>query len=245
MIIIFFIAGLLIGSFTNVCIYRIPLRKSIIYPPSSCGSCGHRLNYIDMIPVINYVINKGRCRYCGSKYSIQYPLVELFSGLLYGVIAIKYDLNTTAVSYCILGSIIITISIIDLKYKIIPGSLNIALATIAVIFIIYDSSTLSDRLLGALTGFVLFFAIALVTNAMGGGDIKLITTLGLVFGFKGILFIVFFSFIIGAVTSVALLITKIKTRKDEIPFGPFISAAALLYIFYGVEIIDLYLLAVL
>lgn len=241
MIILFFIIGLIIGSFTNVCIYRIPLRKSIITPPSSCGSCGHRLNYIDMFPVVNYMINKGKCRYCGSKYSFQYPLIELFNGILYGAIAIKYSFSITTILYCVIVSILITISIIDLKHKIVPDSLNIALASIGVLFIIYDSSVIADKLLGAFTVFVLFFAIALATNAMGGGDIKLITALGLIFGFKGVLFIVFFSFVIGATISVALLLTKIKSRKDEIPFGPFISAAALLYIFYGIEIIELYL----
>ena len=240
MIIIFFIIGLLIGSFLNVCIYRIPLNKSIIKPPSSCGSCGHRLNYYDMLPVINYVINRGKCRYCGEKYSYQYPLTELFNGLLYSVITLKYGISLNAVLYCLLGSILITVSVIDLKHKIIPDSLNIIIAAIGIIFALYDSMIISDRALGALIGFVLFFAIALATDAMGGGDIKLIAGLGAIFGVEGVLFIVFFSFIIGAVISVALLITKIKGRKDELPFGPFISAATLLYIFYGNEIINLY-----
>ena len=244
MIIIFFVFGLIIGSFINVCICRIPLHKSIIYPPSSCGSCGHRLNYYDMLPVINYLINRGKCRYCGEKYSIQYPLIELFNGLLYGAIVLKYGFNLIAVLYCILGSILIIVSVIDIKHKIIPDSLNITIAAIGIMLILYDNSILSDRLLGALIGFVLFFIIALATDAMGGGDTKLIAGLGLIFGLKGVLFIIFYSFVIGAVISLVLLIAKIKSRKDEIPFGPFISAATLLYIFYGVEIINLYLMAV-
>jgi len=244
MIIIFFVFGLIIGSFINVCICRIPLHKSIIYPPSSCGSCGHRLNYYDMLPVINYLINRGKCRYCGEKYSIQYPLIELFNGLLYGAIVLKYGFNLIAVLYCILGSILIIVSVIDIKHKIIPDSLNITIAAIGIMLILYDNSILSDRLLGALIGFVLFFIIALATDAMGGGDTKLIAGLGLIFGVKGVLFIIFYSFVIGAVISLVLLIAKIKSRKDEIPFGPFISAATLLYIFYGVEIINLYLMAV-
>lgn len=244
MLIVFFITGLLIGSFLNVCIYRIPLHKSIIKPPSSCGSCGHKLNYIDMLPVLNYVINRGKCRYCGVRYSIQYPLIELSNGLLYGAIAIKYGYNLAAVLYCLLGSILITISVIDLKHKIISNSLNIAIAAISIIFVLNDNLILTDRIFGALLGFVLFLAIALATDAMGGGDIKLIAGLGAIFGVEGVLFIVFFSFVIGAVISVVLLITKIKGRKDEIPFGPFISTAALLYIFYGSEIINLYLLTI-
>ena len=244
MAIIFFITGLLIGSFLNVCIYRIPLHKSIIKTPSSCGSCGHRLNYYDMLPVVNYVINSGKCRYCGEKYSIQYPLVELSNGLLYGAIALKYGYSLAAVLYCILGSILITISVIDLKHKIIPDGLNIVIAAISIIFVLNDNSILTDRIFGALLGFVLFLAIALATDAMGGGDIKLIAGLGAVFGVEGVLFIVFFSFVIGAAISVVLLIIKIKNRKDELSFGPFISIAALLYIFYGSKIINLYLSAV-
>jgi|LSQX01.2.fsa_nt_gb leader peptidase (prepilin peptidase)/N-methyltransferase len=232
MAIVFFITGLLIGSFLNVCIYRIPLNKSIIKPPSSCGSCGHRLNYYDMLPVINYVINRGKCRYCGEKYSYQYPLTELFNGLLYSVITLKYGISLNAVLYCLLGSILITVSVIDLKHKIIPDSLNIIIAAIGVLFTLYDSSVLTDRALGALIGFILFFAIALVTDAMGGGDIKLITGLGAIFGVEGVLFILFFSFVSGAVISVILLVTKIKDRKDEIPFGPFISAATLIHILW-------------
>jgi leader peptidase (prepilin peptidase)/N-methyltransferase len=244
MAIIFFITGLLIGSFLNVCIYRIPLHKSIIKPPSFCGSCGHKLNYFDMLPVVNYVINSGKCRYCGEKYSIQYPLIELSNGFLYGAIALKYGYNLASVLYCILGSILITISVIDLKHKIIPDGLNIVIAAISIIFVLNDNSILTDRIFGALLGFVLFLAIALATDAMGGGDIKLIAGLGAVFGVEGVLFIVFFSFVIGAAISVVLLIIKIKNRKDELSFGPFISIAALLYIFYGSKIINLYLSAV-
>lgn len=245
MIIVFFITGLLIGSFINVCIYRIPLHKSIIKPPSSCAACGHRLNYYDMLPVANYVINSGKCRYCGERYSIEYPLIELFNGLFYGAIAVKYGFGLALVLYCILGSILIAVSVIDLKHKIIPDSLNISVAAIGIVFVLYDGSIILDRVFGAFIGFALFFAIALATDAMGGGDIKLIAGLGLVFGVQGVLFIMFFSFVIGAVISVILLITKFKSRKDEIPFGPFISAAVLLYIFYGSEIIKFYLSAVL
>ena len=233
MIIIFSIIGILVGSFLNVCIYRIPLHKSIIKPPSSCGSCGHRLNYYDMLPVFNYVVNSGKCRYCGDKYSIQYPFIELFNSLLYSVITLKYGLSLAAVLYCLLVSILITISVIDLKHKIIPDFLNIFIAAIGILFALYDSLIILDRLLGALAGFVLFFAIALLTNAMGGGDIKLIAGLGVVFGVEGILFIIFLSFVIGAVISVVLLVTKIKGRKDEIPFGPFISAATLIHILWS------------
>ncbi|MDW5300404.1 MAG: prepilin peptidase [Sedimentibacter sp.] len=241
MTIIFLIYGLFIGSFLNVCIYRIPSGISIAYPPSSCGSCGHRLNYIDMIPVVNYIKNKGKCRYCGSPYSMKYPLIELLNGVLYAFIALKYGFTLTSIWYCLIISLLITISIIDLKHKIIPDSLNIVGGITGIIFIILEKTILTDSLIGAGIGLGLFLLIALITNAMGGGDIKLMAVLGLIFGVKGVLFITLFSFVTGAVISLVLLITKVKSRKDEIPFGPFISLSALMYIYFGNEIINWYL----
>lgn len=240
MTLIFLIYGLFIGSFLNVCIFRIPSGISIVKPPSSCGSCGHRLNYIDMLPVVNYVTNKGRCKYCGSPYSIQYPLIELLNGLLYALIAVKYGFSITSVVYCIIVSILITISIIDMKHKIIPDSLNIAGAIAGIVYIFITKASMLNSMLGALIGLGLFLSISLLTNAMGGGDIKLMAVLGFIFGVKGVLFISVTSFVIGAVISLILIMLKIKSRKDEIAFGPFISLSALIYIFCGAELITWY-----
>ncbi|NYB74298.1 prepilin peptidase [Sedimentibacter hydroxybenzoicus DSM 7310] len=239
MTILFLIYGLFIGSFLNVCIYRIPSGISIIKPPSSCGSCGHKLNYIDMIPVVSYIVNKGKCRYCGSNYSVQYPLIEILNGLLYVLVYTRFGLTLSSVLYCLIISLLITISIIDLRHKIIPDGLNITGLVLGIIYIIINQK-LIDGLTGAAIGFGLFLLIALITNAMGGGDIKLMAVLGLIFGIKGILLITLSSFVTGAVISVILLAMKIKSRKDEIPFGPFISLSALIYIFFGSEIINWY-----
>ncbi|WP_313342852.1 A24 family peptidase [Sedimentibacter sp.] len=134
---------------------------------------------------------------------------------------------------------LISISIIDIKHKIIPDSLNVTGLFIGITYIIINKQLL-DSLIGAAIGFGLFLLIALITNAMGGGDIKLMLVLGLIFGIKGILFITLFSFLIGAVISVILLSLRIKSRKDEIPFAPFISLSVLIYIFFGNEIINWY-----
>ena len=241
MVLIFLIYGLFIGSFLNVCVYRIPSGISIIKPPSSCGSCGHRLSVIkDMLPVINYIINKGRCRYCGAHYSVRYPLIELLNGALYGLLYLKYGLSINTVLYCLTASLLIVISLIDLNHKIIPDSLTGAGFVLGIIFII-NGGMFFNRLAGAAIGLLLFAGIALVTNAMGGGDIKLMAVLGLIFGIKGILTVTLLAFISGAIVSLILLTLKIKSRKDEIPFGPFISLAALIYIFYGLEIINWYI----
>jgi len=236
-----FLFGILIGSFLNVCIYRLPESKSVVSPPSACSSCGHRLGFLDLIPIFSYVFNRGRCRHCGAKYSIQYPLIELLNGILYLFIFYKYGFTWISVMHSLTVSVLIVVFLIDLRYKIIPDSLVIfGLLYTTIISIMFIDINIMNRLYGFLFGFGLFLLIALVTNAMGGGDIKLMGFLGLNFGLKGIIFITVSSFVIGAVISVGLLISKIATRKDYIPFGPFIAVAALIYIFWGEELINIY-----
>lgn len=236
-----FIYGLVIGSFLNVCIFRIPEGISVINPPSSCSSCGHRLYFRDMIPVVNYIANKGRCKYCNASYSAQYPIIEILNALLYLMITLKYGWSFYGAAYCILVSLMVTVSLIDIKYMIIPDSLNVVGTVIGVSIIIYNSSLILDKLIGAAVGFLIFSMLSFFTCAMGGGDIKLMTALGLIFGVKGILFITVFSFLIGALVCSGLIALKIKSMKDKIPFGPFICMAAVLYIFYGNELINVYL----
>jgi len=236
-----FILGTFIGSFLNVCIYRLPEGKSVVSPPSACSSCGHRLGFLDLVPILSYVFNRGRCRYCGAKYSIQYPLIELLNGILYLFVFYKYGFTWISVMHSITVSVLIVVFLIDLRYKIIPDSIIIfGLLYTTIISIIFIDINIMNKIYGFLFGFGLFLLIALVTNAMGGGDIKLMGFLGLNFGLKGILFITVSSFVIGAVVSVGLLISKIATRKDFIPFGPFIALAAVIYIFWGEELINIY-----
>lgn len=224
----------------NVCIFRIPEKKSIVYPPSSCGNCGHKLNFIDMLPVINYIVYAGKCRYCKEKYSLQYPVIELINGILYVLIYKIFGFSFYTFFYCVTSSILLVITMIDYKHMIIPNELVIFYLAVTVVYILVFHNHLLNNLLGGIIGFLLFLLIAILTNAMGGGDIKLIGAIGLMFGIKGIIFIIFFSFILGALISLILLITKIKSRKDMIPFGPFISISTLLYILFGTQIINFY-----
>jgi len=237
---IFFI-GLFIGSFLNVCIYRLPEGKSVVSPPSACSTCGHRLGFLDLIPVLSYVFNRGKCRYCGAKYSTQYPFIELLNGILYLFVVYRYGFTWISVMHCLTLSVLIVVFLIDLRYKIIPDSIIIfGLLYTTIISIMLIDINIFDKIFGFLFGFGLFLLIALITNAMGGGDIKLMGFLGLNFGLKGILFITLASFVIGAVVSVGLLISKIATRKDYVPFGPFIAVSAMIYIFWGEYIINVY-----
>ena len=238
---IIFIYGLFIGSFLNVCIYRIPEGKSVVSPPSSCGNCGHRLSFLDMIPVLNYFLYKGKCRYCGTYFSIQYPLIELLNGILYVLVFMNYGLSLYFVLYAGIASLLIVISIIDLSTETIPDGLNLVGGIFIVLLGIYlFRGDYIYHLYGFLFGFLFFLIIAIITNAMGGGDIKLMGVLGLLFGLEGIIFTTILSFIYGAVISTGLIISGKAGRKDFIPFGPFISLAALTYILVGDNILELY-----
>ncbi|MBF8982637.1 prepilin peptidase [Lutibacter sp. B2] len=236
--------GLLIGSFLNVCIYRIPENESIAYPPSHCPKCNTSLKSLDLIPIFSYLFNKGKCRYCREPIALQYPIVELLNGIIYLLLYLKYGITIHFIKYAILASLLIVISFIDYKLQIIPDECNLFGLIVSGIFLIcsnFSFASLTDAFVGLLVGGGIFLLIALITGAMGGGDIKLIGVLGFFFGWKHILLITLLSFVIGAIISICLLISKLKGRKDAIAFGPFIAIATLVTIFYKAEIIDWYL----
>ncbi len=167
-------------------------------------------------------------------------IMLLVNGLLYVLVYMKFGITINSIMYCLLISLLLIVSIVDFKYMIIPDSLIIIGLFLGVICTLINKE-FYDSIFGALIGFGLFFMIEILTNSMGGGDIKLVAVLGFIFGIKGVLFISLFSFVIGAFISVVLIILKIKSIKDEIPFGPFISLATLLYLFLGDEIIYKYM----
>lgn len=240
MIFLTLLLGVLIGSFLNVCIYRIPKKQSIAYPPSHCPKCDESLKPVDLLPVISYFLNKGKCRYCGEKISPQYPIVELLNGIIYFILFFKFGLSITFIKYAILTSLLIVISFIDYKLKIISDELIIFGLVIGVVFNILNfSSGFVNGILGLLIGGGIFFIIALL-GPMGGGDIKLLGVLGFWLGWKNILLITLLSFVIGAIVSVVLVILGVKNRKDTIPFGPFIAIATFISIVFGSQVLTWY-----
>ncbi|MDF2840409.1 MAG: peptidase [Clostridia bacterium] len=245
--ILIFVLGLSIGSFLNVCIYRIPEKKSIAFPASHCPTCEHSLNAIDLIPIVGYLINKGKCKYCGVKISIQYPMVELLTGILFLLLFHKFFITMEFIKYIVLVSLLIIITFVDIERQEIPDELILFGLVAGLLFNIYNIKTdMVPGIIGFILGGGVFLIIAMVTNgAMGGGDIKLMAVLGLFFGWKLIIMIALISFVIGAVVSLILIAAKVKSRKDFIPFGPFISIAALLVIFYGTQIIQFYFRSIL
>ena len=248
MSILIFILGTIIGSFLNVCIYRIPREESIVFPSSHCTSCGTPLRWYNLIPVLSYIFQRGKCSYCGEKISLQYPTVELLNGFIYLLLYYSFGLSIDFIFYSIIFSILLVISFIDFKFQIIPDSLNIFILIFAIIykllqFILYGiSPNILNSILGLLISGGLFLLIAIISKGgMGGGDIKLIGVLGFILGIKFSLLNIFLSFILGAIISIFLLLFKIKGRKDPIPFGPFICIAFMIVTICGENIIFWYL----
>ncbi|MDR5658125.1 prepilin peptidase [Serpentinicella sp. ANB-PHB4] len=241
------IVAILIGSFLNVVIYRIPKNESIVFPASHCFSCNADLKAWDLIPVLSYLSTKGKCRYCGEGISLQYPIIELMNGLLYFLLYLQFGLSIQFLFVALLTSLLLAVSVIDLYHQIIPDEM--VLFGIGLWFAYKVSSYFTNAQIGvvdSIAGFLLgggiLLLIAIVSKGgMGGGDIKLMGMLGLWLGWKYTLLTMFLSFFIGAIITLGLLALKLKGRKDFIPFGPFIAIAAFLMIIYGDIIFDAYL----
>lgn len=238
-----FIYGLLFGSFYNVVGLRVPEYKSIIVPRSACSTCGHQLKPYELLPVISYFLQKGKCRGCQSRISPIYPFFELLTGILFATAPLVIGWSGELVIALTLISMFIIIVVSDIHYMIIPDKILIWFAGIFLLERIFlPLSPWWDSLLGAVTGFILLLVIALVSKGgMGFGDVKLYALLGFVLGFKLVLLSFFFSTLFGAVIGGLALLFKIVNRKQPIPFGPFIAAGTLTAYYWGSELIDLYL----
>jgi len=247
-IILIFILGLTVGSFSNVCIYRIPRNQSIIFPASRCPKCHSNISPKDNIPLLSYFLLKGRCRNCKNKISIQYPVVELLTGLVYLIIYLAYGLTVQTLIYIILSSALINIAFIDLKEQIVPDVISlpgIVIGFIVSFFVPYISFINSS--LGILAGGGIILIIGLAGSlifkkeAMGGGDVKLAGMIGAFLGWRYIIILLFLGFFIGAVAGIILILAKIKNREDTIPFGPFIVLGSFITLLWGEKILSWYI----
>lgn len=243
-----FVVGTIVGSFLNVCIYRIPAGKSIVSPPSSCPHCGHRIRWFQNIPVWSYLFLGGKCASCSVRISLRYPSIEILTGVLYALTLYYFNFSAATVVYWIFVAALVTITFIDLDHQIIPDVISLPGIVIGFVcsFLIPWLSWL-DSLLGILLGGGILLTIAWLyekltkREGMGGGDIKLLGMLGAFLGWKAILPIVFMASLSGTLVGVPLMLLQKGDTKLAIPFGPFLAFAATVYLFWGQNIIHWYL----
>jgi leader peptidase (prepilin peptidase)/N-methyltransferase len=238
---IIFLLGSIVGSFLNVLIYRIPRGESIVYPPSHCPQCGVRLKIYDNIPVLSYLLLKGRCRECGGKISPRYPIVEFLTGSIFLLLFLKEGLSLKYFSQILFVSILITLSFIDLDHYRLPDLLTIPgmfMGLIFSFFLGFFRSSLVGVSAGVLTGIILsyFGEKIFKREAFGGGDLKLLAMIGAFQGPRGVFISLFIGSLVGSITGIFM-------KKREIPFGPFLGIGAVVDIFTGSLIIS-YLLGV-
>ena len=238
-----FLFGAAIGSFSNVCIYRLPKKLSIISPPSQCPNCGKSISPFDNIPIISFILLRGRCRYCQSPISWRYPIVELITGLIFLSLYLNFRISPQFFIYALLCTSLIIIAFIDLEHKIIPDVITLPGIIIGLtLSLTMPHITLINSIKGLLIGGGLFYAIAIISRGgMGGGDIKLIAMVGSFLGWKNVLLTIFLGSLFGSIVGIVLIILKKKNRKDMVPFGPFLSLGAIISIFFGRDLIYLWL----
>ncbi len=266
-LVISFVLGTLIGSFLNVCICRMPHGQSVIKPRSRCPKCGNGIAWFDNIPILSWLILGARCRYCKEIISWQYPVVEAITGVLFAGVYWKFGLTLATPVYMLFMASMVLVTFIDLTDWTIPNEITfpgIPLGVgLAVVGMVYPDSGLLlrdvfDSILGAVIGGGFLYLIdkvallVLKKRGMGFGDVKLIALLGAFFGLKAVLFIIFVSCLIGSVVGVIFIMASKRKQQDSpdgeenmtghyLPFGPYLAGAGVLFVFFGLEAINLYM----
>ena len=246
-IVIFGILGTAIGSFLNVVIDRLPAGKSVVYPPSSCDACQHRLLWPDLFPVFSYLFLHGRCRYCQAKIPQRIFWVEFGTGLLVAFLFWHFGWQWMLPVAIVYSSVLIALAVIDLNHQLILNKIVYPVALVAMIlnFFVPDVFSLHNflfGLLGGAVGFLILFLPAIISRkGMGWGDVKMAGMIGLMVGFPNVIVAVFGGIILGGLMAIILLATRKKTRKEGIPFGPYLSLATIITMLWGSDIIHWYL----
>ena len=244
------VLGLAIGSFLNVVIWRVPRKESVVRPPSHCPQCQTPISPRDNIPVLSWLFLSGKCRHCKNPIPVRYPLVEAGCGVLFVAVAARFGASWELPAYLVLTGALLAISIIDLEHFIVPDRITAPL-TVSALGLLGLAAVAEGngwRFGRTLLGGVAFFAFLLLLNifypkGMGMGDVKLAFPLGLYLGWFGwgqVFLGGFLAFLLGAVVGVTLIATKIKSRKDVVPFGPFLALGAMLTILWGDPILRWY-----
>ncbi len=243
-----FIFGTLIGSFLNVCIYRIPAGQSIVAPASRCSHCQTPIRWYQNIPILSYLVLRGKCASCGVTISVRYPLVEALTGVLFLLVYMRFGMLWATPVYWLLAASLVVITFIDLDHQIIPDVISLPGIPIGFVLTFFVAGlSWRDSLLGVLVGGGSLACVAgiyyLLTRneGMGMGDIKLLAMLGAFMGWKAILPTIFIGSLIGSLVGVPLMLIKRASGKLAIPFGPFLSLGAVVYLLWGPDLISWYL----
>ena len=231
--IVIFIFGIIIGSFLNVCIYRIPLHQSIVTVSSHCMTCGRKLKWYDMIPVFSWLLLGGKCRNCKSKISLQYPVIESLNGILYVVICLVNGMDLFSLIYCLMTSALLTLSLIDWRTYEIPLGINVFLFILGVAAAVLDRGNLLSHMAGmvCVSGFLGILYLISRGRAIGGGDIKLMSACGLILGWKQIILAFLLGCIIGSV--IHLIRIRVQGEGHVLAMGPYLSAGIFLAALWG------------
>nr|WP_321532006.1 prepilin peptidase [uncultured Desulfuromonas sp.] len=242
-----FILGAVIGSFLNVCIYRIPLGQSVVFPPSHCFNCDNRLRWHHNIPILSFVFLRGRCGFCGASFSWRYPGVEALNGALYCLVFYYARFSLVTLVLFLFVSALVVVTFIDYDHQIIPDVITLPgipigfICSFAIPWVGWQ-----DSLIGILVGGGSLFAIAFLyefftkKEGMGGGDIKLLAMIGAFCGWRVILPVVFLSSLLGSLVGIPVMLLQKGDSKMALPFGPFLVAGTLIYLFWGEVLVRWY-----
>ena len=243
MSVLLFLLGLATGSFLNLCIDRLPKRESILHPPSHCDVCQHKLRPLDLVPLLSYLSLKGRCRYCGAKIHYRVPLVEAMTGLIFVLLWNHYGFSIELPLAMLFACLFIVILVIDLEHHLILNRVVYpAIALAFLVIILTPDYGIISAVIGGVTGAGILLLVALISpGGMGMGDVKLAALIGLLVGFPQVLIALLICFVLGGAVAGGLLLARLRGRKDPVPLAPFLTAGLITTVFYGEEILRLYL----
>lgn len=241
LIIITIIYGIIIGSFLNVCIYRIPKNESIVTDRSHCMTCGHKLKWYDLVPLVSYLTLGGKCRYCKTKISKQYPVIEFTNGVLYGILVVVNEFNISTILFCLCSSALLALSVIDWRTFEIPIAFNIFIGILGIIRLLTDLEHWYVYIIGffAVSGFLYLLFLITKGRGIGGGDIKLMAAAGLLIGWKNIILALGIGCVLGSIIHIILM--KVQNKERVLAFGPYLSLGIYIAMLYGNQIIEWYI----
>ncbi len=243
--VVIFLYGIVIGSFLNVLIYRVPKKENIAVVRSHCMSCGYQLKWFDLIPLFSWLALRGKCRKCGERISVQYPIIEALNGILYLVVFHHYGLSVESLLYCLLFSALLALSVIDFRTYEIPVGFNYFILALGLIRVVTDFQNWSTYVIGFLAVSVFLYLLYVVTGGrgIGGGDVKLMATCGLLIGWKLIILAFLLGCILGSV--IHLIRMRISEEGHVLAMGPYLSMGVAIAVLYGEQLIGWYLTTIL